>query len=97
MQSRGWITIGTLLLASAATAFAQDGAAMYKKRCVACHGMNAQGKPAMKAPALKGTTVDMTAHLTKGVAASKPPHNKPIAGLTAAEAKAIGEYLKGLK
>jgi cytochrome c553 len=91
------ITIGATLLASGAALLAQDGAAMYKKRCSGCHGMSAEGKAAMKAPAIKGTKVDLTAHLMKGAASSKPPHNKAMTGMTDADAKAIGDYLKGLK
>jgi mono/diheme cytochrome c family protein len=79
---------------------AEDGAALYKKKCAGCHGANGEGKPAMKAPALKGTSksADQVAdHLTKGEADSKPPHNKGISGLTDDQAKAIAEYVKTLQ
>jgi cytochrome c553 len=36
---------------------AKDGAALYKSKCAHCHGTGGEGKPAMKAPALKGTTL----------------------------------------
>jgi hypothetical protein len=36
-------------------------------------------------------------HIRKGEAASKPPHNKGIAGLTEDQAKAIAEFVKSLK
>lgn len=95
----------TLLVASLAfmPSFAQgadDGAALYKTKCSACHGASGEGKPAMKAPALKGTalTADQIAvHLTKGEATSKAPHNKGISGLNDAQAKAIADFVKSLK
>jgi cytochrome c5 len=55
---------------------AQDGTALYKSKCAACHGASGEGKPAMKAPALRGTplTADqITEHTMKGTVNSKPP------------------------
>jgi hypothetical protein len=54
----------------------------------------------MKAPVLKGTTLEvdqLVRHLTKGESGSKAPHNKGIAGLSDEQAKAIAEFLKALK
>ena len=79
---------------------AHDGAALYKSKCAGCHGASGEGKPAMKAPALKGTaiTTDQIAqHVTKGEASSKPPHNKGISGVQEEQAKAIAEFIKTLK
>jgi mono/diheme cytochrome c family protein len=79
---------------------ADDGAALYKSKCSACHGAGGEGKPSMKAPALKGTTLDadkITQHITKGEAESKAPHNKGISGVTEAQAKAIADFVKTLK
>jgi mono/diheme cytochrome c family protein len=93
-------TIAMLLLTSLSVFAAADGAALYKSKCAGCHGPNGEGKPAVKAPALKGTTRDaaeITEHLTKGESTSKPPHNKGINGLTEEQAKAIAEYVKTLK
>ena len=93
--------ITALLLATTLTSWAaDDGAALYKKKCSGCHGATGEGKPAMKAPALKGTALDATkivTHLTKGEATSKPPHNKGISGLSAEQAQAIAEYVKTLQ
>lgn len=88
------------LIASAGSLAAQDGAALYKTKCAGCHGASGDGKPAIKAPALKGTKLDagqITQHLTKGEPASKAPHNKGISGLSEDQAKAIAEYVKTLK
>jgi mono/diheme cytochrome c family protein len=79
---------------------AQDGAALYKKKCAGCHGASGEGKPTVKAPALKGTTLEtsqIVEHTTKGEPNSKPPHNKAIAGLNEEQAKAVAEYVKTLK
>ena len=89
-----------LLTAVTASFAAEDGAAIYKKKCAGCHGANGEGKPAMKAPALKATkleTSQIAQHLTKGEAGSKPPHNKGMAGITEEQATAIAEYVKTLQ
>jgi cytochrome c553 len=95
------IAIGGLLFAGAGrAAAAEDSAALYKKRCAGCHGQGGEGKPAMKAPPLKGTKLqvnEITERLTKGAAASKAPHNKGMAGLTEDQAKALGDYIKSLR
>ncbi|HVM93540.1 MAG TPA: cytochrome c [Terriglobales bacterium] len=73
--------------------WAEDGAALYKGKCAACHGADAAGKPAMKAPALAGKD---EATITKGIAeTAKHPAN--VKSVSADDAKAIATYLKGLK
>ena|SRR6516164_1819083 len=89
-----------LMVMSATSWAANDGAALYKQKCAGCHGANGEGKPAMKAPALKGTTLEVNQvveHITKGEATSKVPHNKGISGVSEAQAKEIAEYIKTLK
>jgi mono/diheme cytochrome c family protein len=85
MKSKLPVISGLLLLAATSAWGAEDGAALYKKKCSGCHGANGEGKPAVKAPALKGTQKDVgqiAEHLMKGESTSKPPHNKGISGLT---------------
>ena len=82
------------------SAGAEDGAALYKAKCAACHGAGGEGKPGMKAPALKGTSWDadrIVQHITKGKPDSKAPHNKGISGVNDAQARAIAEFVKTLK
>ena len=84
-------------LAIAQPALAQDGAATFKAKCAGCHGAEGQGKVG---PALKGASLsadDITALLTKGNDAKKPPHKKAMSGLSADDAKAVAEYVKSLK
>jgi mono/diheme cytochrome c family protein len=99
------LLIGTSLLAVSLVALpmyswgVDDGAALYKTKCAACHGPSGEGKPAMKAPALKGTTRtadQIVQHITKGEATAKAPHNKGISGLTDDQAKTIAEFVKAL-
>ena len=90
----------SLLAVPTVTSGADDGAALYKSKCASCHGAGGEGKPAMKAPALKSTTLssdDIVKQLRTGKADSKAPHNKAIAGLNEAQAKAVAEFVKTLK
>jgi len=100
MKHKLLVILAVLLFTASFGWAAEDGAALYKRKCAGCHGAGGEGKPAMKAPALKGTTLDasqIVQHLTKGEATSKPPHNKGIAGLTEDQAKSIAEYVKTLQ
>jgi len=79
---------------------ADEGAHLYKKKCSSCHGHHGEGKPAAKAPALKGTSSSadqIVQQITKGDPQNKAPHNKAISGVGDEEAKAIAEFLKALK
>jgi mono/diheme cytochrome c family protein len=99
MNSKLVVSLGAMLLVASSASWAADGGALYKTKCAGCHGASGEGKPAMKAPALKGTKMEVTQiveHLTKGEAASKAPHNKAIAGLNEEQAKAIAEFVKTL-
>jgi len=81
----------------AVPAFAADGGETYKAKCASCHGAEGQGKVG---PALKGTTLtadQITDLITKGNDAKKAPHQKAMAGLAADDAKAVADYVKGLK
>jgi mono/diheme cytochrome c family protein len=92
-----FLVVVVLAVAIALPVFAADGAATYKTKCAMCHGPEGQGKTG---PALKGTslTADQIVDvLTKGAEAKKPPHKKPVSGLSADDAKAVAEYVKSLK
>lgn len=95
------VTLTAIFLILSSVSWAADeGAALFKSKCSGCHGASGEGKAAIKAPALKGTSLDasqIVAHITKGEPTSKPPHNKGISGLTDDQAKAIADYVKTLK
>jgi mono/diheme cytochrome c family protein len=77
----------------------EDGAAIFKTKCSACHNTNGEGRPTMKMPAVKGTTLTaekIVDFLANGDALKKM-HAKPISGLTADQAKAVVDYVKSLK
>jgi cytochrome c553 len=87
-----------LSLAIGVPSWAASGDTLYKSKCAGCHGANGEGKPATKAPALKGTSLDASQvadRITKG--GGKGPHTKGISGVTEEQAKAIAEYVKSLK
>jgi mono/diheme cytochrome c family protein len=100
MNRKSLVSLGAmLLLAFSASWAADDGAAVYKQKCAGCHGASGEGKPAMKAPALKGTSLEagqIVDHITKGEPGSKAPHNKGISGLSGDQAKAIADWVKTL-
>src|ERR1039457_5928794 len=78
--------------------WADDGAALYKAKCAACHGADAAGKPAMKAPSLisdeakKKSDADVVSAIT-GTA----KHPAPVKGLSADDAKAVVTYIRTLQ
>ncbi len=78
--------------------WADDGATLYKAKCAACHGADAAGKPAMKAPSLISDEAKKKsdADLTKAVAETAK-HPAPVKGLAADDVKAIVTYLRSLQ
>ena len=89
-------TLITLLLLALGTAWAKDGAAVYKSKCAGCHGAQGQGKTG---PKLAGTSLsedDIVNVLTKG-GQPKAPHTKPYKGVDEQTAKQVAAYVKTLK
>lgn len=72
---------------------AEDGAALYKAKCSACHGLDAAGKPAAKIPAVKGKTPEQV----KTVIDAGGKHAGVKSSLKPEQVQAIGDYLKALK
>ncbi len=88
------------------SAIAEDGKQLYST-CVACHGADGAGNPALNAPALAGQdaayTARQLAHFQKGVRGADPRDTlgKQMQGmsatLTTPEAvKTVSEYIAGL-
>ncbi len=71
---------------------ADDGAALYKSNCAACHKADASGNPAIKAPAIKGKTA---ADVSKAL--GTPKHASVQKKVNGDQTKAIGGYLSTLK
>ncbi len=76
---------------------AEDGAAIYKAKCAACHGAAGEGKigPSLQKTALNEKQIADV--LTNGAAGKKAPHAKGISGLTADQATAVATYVATLK
>ena len=91
------LTVIALLSMSCVAFAAEDGAAIYKSKCAACHGPDGAGKIG---PAVKGTSLtaaQISDELQNGAAGKKAPHTKGITGLTADQATAVAAYVKTLK
>lgn len=95
-MKRSLMLLAAFALASS-MAWAQDGAALYKSKCAACHGAMGEGKvgPSLQKTALTKQQIDDL--LTKGAEGKKPPHGKAVSGLTADQAAAIATYVGTLK
>jgi cytochrome c553 len=95
------ITILFLVIALSVTlalpAFAEDGAATYKAKCAACHGPEGQGKIGPKLAGTSLTADQIADFLAKGNDAKKAPHKKPMASLSADDAKAVAAFVTTLK
>ncbi|MBZ5665974.1 MAG: cytochrome c [Acidobacteriia bacterium] len=78
--------------------WAEDGAALYKTKCAACHGADAAGKPAAKIPSLvsEDAKKKSDADLTKAVVETAK-HPGTVKSLPAGDTKAIVTYVRGLQ
>ena len=87
-----FFTMAALFVLGTGILMAEDGAAVYKAKCAACHGAAGEGK---SGPALKGKSeADVNNVLTNG--GKKGPHAKAM-NLTADQAKAVAGYVATLK
>ena len=77
---------------------AGDGATIYKAKCAMCHGADAAGKPAMKAPSLIGDEAKKKSDddLAKAVTGTAK-HTPAVKGLPADDVKAVVAYIRGLQ
>ena len=102
MKSVCVIAILALLVVGPLSLWSQegaDGAQIFKTKCSNCHGANGEGKPAVKMPAVKGTSMTaekMVTYLTKGESGKKI-HVNPVSGLSEEQAKLVADYVKSLK
>lgn len=103
---------GTAVLALAAAALlftprtsraAEDGAALFKTKCAVCHGANAEGKPALKAPSLvsadakKKTDAELTDMIANGGSEKKATHAFSKKGVSDEQIKALVAYIRELQ
>jgi mono/diheme cytochrome c family protein len=83
------IVLVAMAMMMSTAALAEDGAALYKAKCAMCHGAAGEGK---MGPKIKGSTKVVDVVTNGGL--TKAPHTKPVAGVTADQAKAIADFLK---
>src|SRR5271157_4181335 len=88
----------TLFILIPNLSWAEDGAALYKAKCAMCHGADAAGKPAMKAPSLISDEAKKKsdADLTKAVAETAK-HTPAVKSLAADDVKAVISYIRSLQ
>jgi mono/diheme cytochrome c family protein len=89
------IAVVAMLPVAASVSNAQDainGEKTFKAKCAACHGANAEGKPAMKSPAIKGKNAD---EITKALSTS--PKHTGVKNLPPGDVKDLAAYLATLK
>ncbi len=94
-------TAAAALLQIAGIARAEDGAALYKAKCVACHGADGKGGTpmgkALKVKSLAGTSLP-AAEIEKIVAQGKPGTKMvAVKGLTPEQLSALAAHVKSLK
>lgn len=79
---------------------ADDGAAVYKAKCAACHGADLAGKPAAKAPSLisdeakKSSDADLTEMIANGGKEKKAMHAFGNKGVTPDQVKMVVSYIR---
>ena len=109
-MNRKYIGVAVVILAAAGFVFAprtargaEDGAALYKAKCAMCHGADATGKPAVKAPSLvsdeakKKSDADYTDMIANGRKEKKATHAFSKKGVTDDQIKAIVSYIRELQ
>jgi mono/diheme cytochrome c family protein len=92
-----FLLLATVVTLVSSMAWAQDGAALYKSKCAACHGAMGEGKigPSLQTTALNQQQISDL--ITSGATGKKAPHSKAVAGLSADQAAAIATYIMTLK
>ena len=77
-----------------------DGAAIYKTKCAACHGVDLGGKPAAKIPSLvsddakKVSDADLTDMIANGGKDKKAMHAFANKGVSADQVKMVIGYIR---
>lgn len=96
------VALGLFLLMPGLS-WADDGGTIYKTKCAACHGADATGKPAVKAPSLvspeakKLTDAELTDAIANGGKEQKPMHQFSKKGLTPDQIKMVVTYIRSLQ
>jgi cytochrome c553 len=77
---------------------AEDGAALYKAKCAACHGADGAGKPAAKIPSLVSDDAKkMSDSDMEKVVSTNPKHAAVAKSLNAEQVKAIVSHIRTMQ
>ena len=96
----GMIAVALFLVLPNLSWAADDGAAIYKTKCAACHGADLAGKPAAKIPSLvsdnakKASDADLTDMIANGGKDKKAMHAFANKGVTPDQIKAVVSYIR---
>ena len=96
-----WIL--TAVASVSVLAAAEDGAALFQVKCVACHGPKGAGKPALKGTDLlsdqakKATDAALTESILDGGAAKKASHAFGKKGITPDQVKMLVAHIRTLQ
>ena len=94
------IALGLFLVLPNLSWAADDGAAVYKTKCAACHGADLGGKPAAKIPSLisddskKLSDTELTDEIANGGKDKKASHAFANKGLTPDQVKMVVTYIR---
>jgi mono/diheme cytochrome c family protein len=94
------IAVALFLIVPSLSWAADDGAALYKTKCAACHGADLAGKPAAKAPSLvsdeakKTSDADLTDAIANGGKEKKPMHAYANKGMSEDQIKMVVSYIR---
>jgi mono/diheme cytochrome c family protein len=97
------LAVASFILIPKAAFAAGEGADLYKAKCAMCHGADATGKPAVKAPSLvseaakKKSDADLTDMIANGGKDKKASHAFSQKGLTADQIKSLVTYIRSLQ
>ena len=98
-----WYSTNIFLILPNLSWAADDGAAIYKAKCTACHGADLAGKPAAKIPSLvsddakKASDADLTDAIANGGKEKEAMHAFANKGVTPDHVKATVSYIRGLQ
>jgi mono/diheme cytochrome c family protein len=94
------IAVALFILVPSLSWAGEDGAALYKTKCAACHGVDGAGKPAAKIPSLISdeaknlTDTDLTDAIANGGKNKKPMHQFAARGMTPDQIKMVIAYIR---
>lgn len=94
------VAVALFLILPSLSWAAEDGAALYKTKCAACHGSDLGGKPAAKIPSLvsddakKLSEAELTEAIADGGKAKKASHAFANKGVTPDQVKMVVSYIR---